>query len=339
MSTTRMAPDLRARLRSLPRLGLLHGPTALEPLPRLSADLGREVWIKREDLTPVGLGGNKVRKLDLILGEDRRHDLVITRGGIQSNHCRLTAAVAARLGIACALVLTGNRPQDLRGNLLLSHLFGARIHYVGEVSDAEADEAMEALARVHREQGGRPVLVPLGGANALGVLAYAEAAVELADQCAERDLRPSVVIVAVGTGSTCAGLALGTAAVLPGCQVVGISVSRPRARLLREIPELVAAAWARLGGEPSVQTAVQIYDDYVGPGYARPSGAGLDAIQRLARLDGLLVDSTYTGKALAGLIDLCRRRALPSDGPVVFIHTGGVPELFALDPSVWSGRG
>ncbi|MDR7449508.1 MAG: D-cysteine desulfhydrase family protein [Armatimonadota bacterium] len=330
--------DLRARLSSLPRLGLLPGPTLLEPLPRLSAELGREVWIKREDLTPIGLGGNKVRKLDLILGEDRRADLVITRGGLQSNHCRLTAAVAARLGIACALVLTGSRPQDLRGNLLLSHLFGARVHYLGEAPDAEADEAMEALARAHREHGGRPAVVPLGGANPLGVLAYLECALELADQCAERGLRPSAVIVAVGTGSTCAGLALGVAAALPDCQVVGISVSRSRERLLREIPTLAAAGWARLGEETPVQAAVQVYDDYIGPGYARPSDAGLDAIRRLARLDGLLVDSTYTGKALAGLVDLCRRRALPSAGPVVFVHTGGVPELFALDPSALLGR-
>jgi len=309
----------------------LRDPTPLEPLPRLSAEIGREVWIKREDLTPIGLGGNKVRKLDLILGEGHGCDLVITRGGVQSNHCRLTAAVAARLGIACELVLTGTRPREVTGNLLLARLFGAHVHLVGEVSDAEADAAMETLARAHREQGGRPLIVPLGGANALGVLAYVEAACELADQCAERGISPAAVIAAVGTGSTYAGLALGVAATLPDCQVVGISVSRPRERLIREIPALMDAGWARLGQGAPVRAAVEIYDHYVGPGYARPSRAGLEAIRRLARLEGLLTDSTYTGKALAGLIDLCQRGALPSLGPIIFLHTGGVPELFALE--------
>lgn len=292
--------------------------------------------MKRDDLFGLGLGGNKVRKLDLILTEasSAGADHLITRGGIQSNHCRITAAAAARLGLGCTVVLTGDKtPQNL-GSVFLDRLFGAEVVTPGIIGDTQADAMMQELADRHRNGGGRPYIVPMGGASALGVLAYAQASVEMAHQCEERGILPDAVVVAVGTGSTYAGLALGLSGAAPECQAVGISVSRPVERLDRETPGLIADACERLAaGERAPEVSLQFFDRYVGPAYAVPSPEGLDAMRLVARTEGISLDTTYTAKAFSGLLDLCENGMLQRAKCVIFLHTGGVPEIFSRDPA------
>jgi D-cysteine desulfhydrase len=323
-------------LRAIPRLGLASYPTPLEPLPRLSRQLGRDLWMKRDDLFGLGLGGNKVRKLDLILMEatSAGADLLITRGGIQSNHCRITAAAAARLGMGCTVVLTGETtPHDL-GSVFLDRLFGAEVVMPGTIDDAQADAVMQDLADRHRNRGGRPYIVPMGGANALGVLAYAQAAVEMARQCEELGILPDAVVVAVGTGSTYAGLALGLWGAAPECHAIGISVSRPGERLGRETPGLIADACERLTpGEGAPEVRLWFFDRYVGLAYAMPSREGLTAMRLVARTEGITLDTTYTAKAFSGLLDLCENGMLQCAKCVIFLHTGGIPEIFSRDPA------
>jgi D-cysteine desulfhydrase len=320
---------------SIPRFGLASYPTPLERLSRLSSRLGRDLWIKRDDVFGLGFGGNKVRKLDLILREaaSADADLLITRGGVQSNHCRVTAAAAARLGMKCTLVLTGAESAGDIGNVLLDRLFGADLVFAGDVTDAQADAMMQSIAERHVGEGGRPYVVPMGGGNALGILAYAQAAEEMAAQFNENAIHPDAVIVAVGSGSTYAGLALGLWSVVPSCRAVGISVSRPIARLHREIPGLIAEAMGRFDPTAAVpDVALLLFDDYVGPGYAKPSAEGVAAMQLLARTEGIGSDTTYTAKAFAGLLALCDQPVLSQAKCVVFLHTGGTPEIFSRDP-------
>jgi D-cysteine desulfhydrase family pyridoxal phosphate-dependent enzyme len=325
-----------AALEAVPRFGLASYPTPLEPLPRLSQRLGRDLWMKRDDLFGLGLGGNKVRKLDLILTEavSIGADLLITRGAIQSNHCRITAAAAARLGMGCTVVLTGEKPPHDVGSVFLDRLFGAEVVLPGAIGDVQADAMMEDLADHHRRRGGRPYIVPMGGANALGVLAYAQAAVEMVHQCKERGIHPHAVVVAVGTASTYAGLALGLWGAAAEWPAIGISVSRPVERLARDTPLLIRAACERLlPGEGAPDVRLWFFDRYVGSAYAVPSPEGLEAVRLVGRTEGIGLDTTYTGKAFSGLLDLCESGMLKHARCVIFLHTGGIPEIFARDPA------
>jgi D-cysteine desulfhydrase family pyridoxal phosphate-dependent enzyme len=325
-----------AALEAVPKFGLASYPTPLERLPRLSSCLRRDLWMKRDDLFGLGLGGNKVRKLDLILTDavSIGADLLITRGGIQSNHCRITAAAAARLGVGCTVVLTGEKPAHDLGSVFLDRLFGAKVVMPGPITDAQADAMMEDLAEVHRQHGGRPYIVPMGGANALGVLAYAQAAVEIVHQCEERGIHPHSIVLAVGTASTYAGLALGLWAAAVEYHAIGISVSRPVERLIRETPSLILEACERLfPGERVPDVRLLFFDRYVGSAYAVPSPEGLEAVRLVGRTEGIGLDTTYTGKAFSGLLDLCERGILKDAGCAIFLHTGGIPEIFARDPA------
>lgn len=337
----RVADDAAAALAALARSPLLPLPSPLEPLAALSRSLGRNVWIKRDDIGGPGLGGNKLRKLELILAEalTRGIDTLVTTGGVQSNHARLTAAVAARAGLRCELFLKGERPEGLAGNLLLDTLFGAEIRFCGPVEHAEIARRMAARVAALADEGRSAMLVPLGGATPLGTLGYAAALRELLGQLPPDAAGGADLHVAGGTGSTAAGLALGAALWAPGLRIVVTSASWSTEVLGAEIARHFHEAAARLGCPGIALPGIVVEDGQVGAGYTLPTPAAAAALRRLAAGDGIVLDMTYTSKAMAGLIAGTGTGTGTGTGaaapgrPAVFVHTGGTPELFTRTPA------
>jgi D-cysteine desulfhydrase family pyridoxal phosphate-dependent enzyme len=303
---------------SLPPLAQL--PTPLDEAPRLSAELGVRVLVKRDDQTGLALGGNKARKLDYLLRDavERGCDTLVTAGGAQSNFARMTAAAAARCGMACHLVLGGSEPAHFSGNLVLDRLFGAELHFAG----TEDWSVLEAeVKRIAAEAGPRAYAMPIGGATPVGALAYVAAADELLGQM-ERP--PDWLVVADGSGGTHAGLLAGLPA---STKILGIDVSRPPVPLAVSVPKL-AAKTAALAGRPAPVGEV-IIADHCGPKYASITAECQEAVRLAAHTEGLVLDPVYTGKAMAGLIAAARAGTI--GGTVVFLHTGGAVALFADD--------
>lgn len=326
-------------LRTLPRVRLACLPTPLQRLPRLSASLagpngGPEIWVKRDDLTGLGGGGNKLRKLELLLADAQQqgaHTLVTT-GGAQSNHARQTAAVAARSGLRCVLALTGQGRPGESGNLLLDRLFGADIRWCGERPPAEV---MAEIVAEEASVGRKPYLIPLGGSTAIGAAGYAAGLVELctqieALQAADEQAEFDHVIVASGSGGTQAGLLAGAAAQGFAGEIVGIDVGALPGDLGAVIHELanLTAGLLRVHGGVSADR-VRVDGRWAGPGYGVITPAEREAISLLARLEGLLLDPIYTGRAMAALIAMVRQGELAAGQRVLFWHTGGAPALHA----------
>jgi L-cysteate sulfo-lyase len=322
---------------SAPRIELAHLPTPLEPLERLTAALGGpEVWVKRDDCTGLGIGGNKVRKLEYVMADAvaAGADTVIGVGVPQSNAVRQTAAAAARLGLGChLLLLTGRVPgtgaeYETSGNVLLDRLLGASVEFVPWQG---GDVGAEVKARVERleAEGRRPYPLPYGISNGLGALGYARFAVELAGQLEALRLGAAAVVMAAGSGGTQAGAVLGMREVLPDTGLVGIDVDAEPDRVRGDVLA-VAAELAALAGvaEPDPAT-VEVVAGYAGPGYGVPTDGMVEAVRTAARLEGLLLDPVYTGKAFAGMLDLVRQGRWGRGDRVVFVHTGGTPALFA----------
>ena len=331
-------PSLDSHLSRFPRLELIQGATPLEKLERLSAHQGRDIWIKRDDLTALALGGNKVRKLEYLAADALRAgaDTLVTAGAIQSNHVRQTAALAARLGLGCVALL--ENPIDSRdrnyltnGNRLLLDLFDAQVESVAALDAPQAQ--LQALADRLRSSGKRPYVVPIGGSNALGALGYVRAGLELAAQIAASGQRFAAVVLASGSAGTQAGLALALAHTLPQVPVIGVTVSRRSEDQQPKVQTLLEECAALLGVELPAACRVQLWDDYFGPRYGEPNDATLAAIRLLARLEGLLLDPVYTGKAMDGLLDGIALQRF-ADGPLLFLHTGGAPALFAYHSAV-----
>lgn len=314
----------------IPRVSLVHEPTPLHLLDRLSLALGGvQVWCKRDDLTRLALGGNKLRKLEFLLREalDQGADTVITTGAAQSNHARLTAAAAASLGLRTILVLGGPKIGLGQGNLLLDELVGAEVRLQPWASWDEAAQVLEDVAAEVRESGRRPYVVPLGGTNALGVLGYVLAAREIAQQTAGHP--PRAVLCASSSGGTQAGLLLGQRLYHLPFEVIGIAVGQPAAQMVPKVAALATAAAALLDADPVPESAVVIRDEYIGLGYGQLDAATAAAIRTVASMEGILLDPVYTGKAMAGLLDMARGGQWKAGERVVFLHTGGVPALFA----------
>lgn len=309
---------MNSAVERLPRVELGVFPTPLEALPNLSRELGVEVLVKRDDLTGLALGGNKVRKLELLLGDARERGArtVVTTGAIQSNHCRCTAAAARKLGMRCHLVLFEGRHNDVQGNLLLDHLFGAEVEVHPGSELPRRDELVAAAAARHEHA----YVIPFGGSNALGTAAYVWAYEELLRQLAGR---AGTLFCVTSSGATHAGLALGAALHGEGPRVVGVTVSDPAAVSGPRVGELALAAAELLGVRATPD--VQVLDGYIGDGYAIPTPAGVAAIHRLAESEGMLLDPVYTAKAMAALLAHHREYAQP----LVFLHSGGVPAVFA----------
>jgi D-cysteine desulfhydrase family pyridoxal phosphate-dependent enzyme len=296
----------------------VQAPTPLDEAPRLSAALGLQVLVKRDDLTGLALGGNKARKLELLVADAiaRGCDTLIATGGAQSNFARMAAAAAARSGLACHLVLSGSEPDEDSGNLVLDRLFGATVEFAGTEHWTELERRVAAVAE---RLGPRAYPMPVGGSTPLGALAYVDAASELLVQLGGA---PDWVVVADGSGGTHAGLLAG----LPhDVRVLGVDVARPPVPLVKHVAKL-AAATAALAGRPAPANE-PIVIDHTGPGYAAISDEARAAVALAARTEGLVLDPVYTGKAMAGLIAEARAGRL--GGTVVFWHTGGAPALFA----------
>jgi L-cysteate sulfo-lyase len=317
------------------RVRLAHLPTPLEHLENLSRLLnGPEIWIKRDDCTGMSTGGNKTRKLEFLLAEarDRNADVVLTQGATQSNHARQTAACAARLGIACHLLLedrTGKRDPDYTqsGNVFLDLLHGASIEHRAASPDMNAE--LEKSASRMRAQGRRPYVIPGGGSNPTGALGYVNAALELITQANDLGLRLDHVIHATGSAGTQAGLIAGLAGIRSGVPLLGIGVRAPREKQEQNVFDLACATADRCGIPGAVAREQVVANcDYVGAGYGFSTPASIDAIRTLARLEGILLDPVYSGKAMAGLIDLTRKGRFKKGENIVFIHTGGSAGLF-----------
>ncbi|MFK8251829.1 1-aminocyclopropane-1-carboxylate deaminase/D-cysteine desulfhydrase [Ancylobacter terrae] len=321
----------RQRLATIARTPLVALPTPLDRAERLGSRLGLALWIKRDDLTGLGLGGNKLRKLEFILADALANgvDTLLTTGGAQSNHARLTAAVAARAGLACELYLKGEPTTARAGNLLLDELFGAAIHFCGMIDYRAIDARMAARVEELAAAGRKGLAVPLGGATGLGTLGYVLAFREILDQmAAASDERRLTLAVTGGTGSTAAGLLLGASIWAPQTRFLVVSASWKEEILTAEIRRCALDAADLLGVPAPHFEDVVVSDAFVGPGYAQPSEEGTAAILETARTEGIVLDGTYTGKAMSGLMALSRAGTLASKGPVVFLHSGGIPEIF-----------
>ncbi|MGH7322374.1 MAG: 1-aminocyclopropane-1-carboxylate deaminase/D-cysteine desulfhydrase [Candidatus Rokuibacteriota bacterium] len=300
-------------------------PTPLQPLPRLSAHLGGpQLWIKRDDLTGFALGGNKVRKLEFFLGTARATgaDVLLTAGGHQSNHARITAAAATRAGLDCILILSGGVPAAWTGNLALDRLFGAEVRFVA--TGPERMPALHALAEELRQAGRRPLVIPIGGSTALGALGYVEAGREVAVQFAALGLMPRAMVHGSSSGGTQAGLLVGCRAAGLSARVLGISADETQADLSRMVAEILGPLAALVGEPVPAPETIEVLDDYVGIGYGIPTPASEDATRLFARLEGIPLDPTYGAKAAAGLVDLVRRGAFRRGEVVCFWHTGGM---------------
>ncbi|PWD67006.1 D-cysteine desulfhydrase [Pectobacterium parmentieri] len=323
-------------LARFPRLSLGHFPTPLEALPNLSAYLGGPtVYIKRDDATGLATGGNKTRKLEFLLADAQQQgaDVIITQGATQSNHVRQTIAAATKLGLKTKVLLE-KRVEDYgedyqrSGNVLLDNLLGGEIidHLP---ADTDMQQAMETLAESLRKDGFKPYVIPGGGSSPVGALGYVACAEELLFQSSQQRLRIDHIVHATGSTGTQAGLVTGLAATHSQIPLLGISVRAPKAKQEENVYALAQRTWQLLGipGELP-RSAVQVNSDYVGKGYGIPTEGTLEALRLLAQLEGVLLDPVYSGKGMAGLIDLIRQGHFRTDENIVFIHTGGAAGLF-----------
>ncbi len=327
---------LLARLDAFARTPLADYPTPLEPLPRLSRELGRPIYVKRDDELGPGLGGNKTRKLEYLLADARRkrHHKVATFGGLQSNHARLTAAAANQCGMEAHLLYFEKRPRQMAGNLLLNQLLGAKMHFIpfGGGGGMTLEASVRLARLVSLALVGRNYFIPVGGHTWLGCLGYVCAALELDEQVRALGLEEAHLVLAAGSGGTLAGLMAGLALCGSDIQLLGIDVGKLWKAFPASVASLTNEICARLG-EPhrfTPQNVPLIEETYVGRQYGVPSPEGHSAAKRLARLEGILLDPVYTAKAFAGMLGEMEKGNLGQGDPVIFLHTGGLPALFAF---------
>ena len=328
------------RLAAFPRLGLADLPTPLEPMQRLTAHLGGpRLWVKREDATGLGFGGNKLRKLDHVLHEALASgaDTIVSGGVVQSNSQRQVAAVAAKLGLACHLAVYHGRLEPptpeykTSGNAFLNRLFGAQLHDVPWTGDRNA--AIRTLVGDLEARGHRPYFVPYGVSNALGAVGYATTIAEIEPQAARLGFRPAAIVHCTGSAGTQAGLIVGAAVAMPDTRIVGIDIDAEPARVRADVAALAREA-SDLLDVAFDDTMVDVVAGHAGPAYGVPHDATIEAIRLAGRLEALPLDPVYSGKGLAGLIALIREGRWRQDEDVVFLHTGGAPALFAYQSAL-----
>jgi D-cysteine desulfhydrase family pyridoxal phosphate-dependent enzyme len=319
-----------------PRVPLALTPTPILKLDRLSRELGVELFIKRDDLTGLLESGNKVRKLEFLVGEAlaENADTLITCGTLQSNCCRAVAAVAARLGLRAVLAVKGERPATYEGNLLLGRLLGAEIRYLSDDEFACADDTLDRVAAEIRERGGRPYVIPESGSNAVGALGYLECAVELAEQINHGAPRFDAVVISVYSGGSQAGLLMGKQLAGLPAEIVGVPIARPADMVREHVTQTIGQAMRRFGFAIDVPKSIHLLDGYQGVGRASVGEAELAGIVALARSEGVVLDPVYTAKAFGGLVDTLRRDPKALGHRVCFIHTGGIFSLFAHSPQL-----
>ncbi|HPW18519.1 MAG TPA: D-cysteine desulfhydrase family protein [Candidatus Aminicenantes bacterium] len=330
----------------VPRVEIIHRPTPLRRLDRLSARLrGPELYVKRDDLTGLAFGGNKSRKLEFIVRDmlEKKADTVITWGSLQSNWCALTAAAAKTFGLKPVLVLfkPAGAPAAADGNVLLDIALGADLRLVEAekgklVKSAQAMELLKEVAREVKAAGRRPYLVPVGGSlvqgdmdRPFGAFAYAACFAELLDQMRAAGAEPDFVVHATGSGGTQAGLVIGARALAPACRILGVSVSDPKGPFSDDVIAIARAAVESLGlGLDILPGEVVVFDEYIGEGYGMVDAATARTIRLVFQTEGIVLDPVYTAKAMTGLIDLVKTGFFKPTDKVVFLHTGGTPALF-----------
>lgn len=319
-----------------PRVKLAHLPTPLAPLDRLRATLGPDaprIWIKRDDCTGLATGGNKTRKLEFLIGEAlaKGADVIVTSGAIQSNHVRQTAAAAAAVGIDCEAILVEmvgrhDAAYQRSGNFLLDGLLGARRHRVGA---GEADSYCEELVARLKHEGRNPYVVPIGGSNSVGALGYLAAFNEITEQSSAMGVHFDAVVHASSSGGTQAGLVAGAVLSQSRSRVIGINVYKPDVEdVASEVVRIARETVGALGGDPGVVDGqVEVIDGYFGPAYGEPTEGMWEALTRLARTEGILLDPVYSGKGFAALIGEVRLGRFASNENLLFIHTGGAAAI------------
>lgn len=338
--------DILDRADRFPHVDIIHRPTPFRKLDRLSARLGGpEIYVKRDDLTGLAFGGNKSRKLEFIVGDmlEKKADVVITWGSLQSNWCMQTAAAARSFGLKPILVLF--KPADLPaaadGNVLLDVVLDADLRILAaekgrSVKAPQAMEILEGLGREVRAQGHRPYLVPVGGSlvrgdmdKPLGAASYAVAFAELLEQTRAAGFEPDYVVHATGSGGTQAGLLVGAKALCPSCRIIGISVSDPKSPFSDDVLEIARATGEAFGlGLGIMAEDVTVFDEYLGEGYGVVDKAVAETIRLVFQTEGIVLDPVYTAKAMIGLRDLIKTGFFNPKDKVVFMHTGGTPALF-----------
>lgn len=329
-------------LSRFPRLNFAHLPTPLEPMENLTKELGGpNLWIKRDDCTGLASGGNKTRKLEFLMADalDKGADTIITQGATQSNHARQTVAIASKLGMQCHILLedrTGSEESNYNynGNVFLDLLLGGQLSK--RPGGADMDAEMADLADQLRRQGRAPYIIPGGGSNEIGALGYVDAALEIVEQAGTMNLRIDHIVHATGSTGTQAGLVTGLQASGSTIRLLGIGVRAPRPKQEENVFKLAQKVCKHIG-QPSLvrRDHVVANCDYVGPGYGLPTDGMVEAVTMVARLEAILLDPVYSGKGMAGLIDLIRKGYFGKDEDVVFVHTGGSAALFGY-PHVFS---
>lgn len=321
---------------ALARVALATVPTPLEFGGELPS--GALLWVKRDDLTGLGAGGNKARKLEYLCGEalERDADCLVTVGAAQSNHCRMTAAAGARLGLEVHLVLSGDAPTRLTGNQLLAEMFGATLHHTGiKSSDWPALEAFRtALTQRLIDEGRTPQSIPIGGSTAVGALGYVDAYGEILRQCADDDIEPAAIVFTSSSGGTHAGLvagmAISRAAGLKYIPVIAIGVAKGAAMSVESVRAIAQGALDLLGSAAKISDSDIIIDDrYIGENYAIPTVAGAEATVWAAHRGAWILDSVYTAKGFSGLLGRDAEGEWSKSQQVIFVHTGGLPSVFA----------
>lgn len=326
----------------LPRVALIDN-TPLTRLPRLSKALNINLYLKRDDIGLFGGGGNKLRKLEYLLPPALKAgaDTLITFGALQSNHARLTAAVAAHLGLECHLILSHkvgrNDPDYLNnGNISLNHIMGANLHILE--ADDDAVKYAQQLQEKLSQEGRTPWIIPFGGSDAHGVAGYVRCVEELATDAQNKSLDIQHIVHASGSGGTQAGLVIGAHNFMPPARVLGISVLAPAKELITTIDELLEQFIELTGTCPVLSPdEIQVNDQFIGQGYGLPSTAGIEAINTMAGQEAVLLDPVYTGKAFAGLLALAQEGYFAAGDNVVFVHTGGLPGIFAY-ANLWNKK-
>ena len=312
--------------RSPRRYGLY--PTPFHRLDRFSRAIGREVWIKRDDLISVGVGGNKIRKLGYLVADALAHgaDHLVSVGAEQSNHARCLAAVAAIEGLDCDLVLGGDPNTPIVGNLLLDYMLHARVQFPGTDNWEQLERVSQRVADQLRAEGKHPYVMPIGGSTPIGALGFVDAYLELREQIAAANVRPSAIVHATSSGGTQSGLAIGAHLLHDHLKVLGIGVAKTAGDLQAEIVEITGGCLDFLGADAGAPDITMV-PGYLGRAYAEPTEGALHALRLLFRTEGILLDPVYTAKAMHAVVDA--PNDVLGDGPIVFWHTGGMPAVFS----------
>lgn len=320
---------------SLPRIKLCQLPTNLEPASNLSEKLGNvNIYIKRDDNTGLAIGGNKGRKLEFLLADAVKNgaDVVITTGSVQSNHTRMTCAACKKLSLDVILVLKGKKPSSFQGNLLLEKLMNADIRFVDALSYDDINTTVNYIMSELKAEGKQPYFIPVGGSVGLGACGYVDGALELFEQADKQNLRIDYIVNAVGSGGTSAGLEVGVRIAKKASKIVGISVDAEKSVFKQDIARIAQDCAALLKANIEILPEdIIVFDEYIGEdGYGKPSRQGIDAIKLVAETEGIILDPVYSGKAMAGLIDLAKKGYFEKESNIVFMHTGGTPALFDM---------